>query len=86
MTAEEAQALVPNDKIQYVDGRIATVGGNNPTGQEVEITFDADTQDPKPRAYIKYWDFIRATKVDPLARQKVFPNFEQPVPVIPPMI
>lgn len=62
MTAAEAQALIAGDKIQYTDNRIATVGGNNNTAEEVEITFDADA-DPKPIAYIKYWDFIREAKV-----------------------
>jgi hypothetical protein len=73
MTADQAQALVPGDKIQYVDGRMATVVTNNATAQEVSITFDDDTEDPKPVAEIKYWDFVRAEKFNPatMKRSKV---------------
>jgi hypothetical protein len=62
MFASEAEALIPNDKIQYWDDRIATVITNNTTDQQVSIQFDADP-DPKPTAMIKYWDFARAEKV-----------------------
>jgi hypothetical protein len=62
MTSQEASALVPLDKIEYVDGRLATVQTNNATEEEVAITFD-DVVDPKPTHFIKYWDFIRATKI-----------------------
>ena len=68
MTQEEAEALVAGQKIQYWDGRIATVV--EPAGEvidrppdlpcrKIKILFDEEP-DPKPFYRIKSFDFIRA--------------------------
>jgi hypothetical protein len=68
MTQQEAEALQVGQKIQYWDGRIATVtqAADVPTGtppvSKVHIVFDAEP-DPKPTYRIKSFDFIRATLV-----------------------
>jgi hypothetical protein len=79
MFASEAEALIPNDKIQYWDDRIATVITNNASTQEISIQFDADP-DPKPTAIIVYWDFARAEKVTAatVRKSKVRPVFGPP--------
>jgi len=68
MTQEEAEALQPAQKIQYWDGRIATVieaAGAiidvppDLPHRKVKIVFDLDP-DPKPFYRIKTVDFIRA--------------------------
>ena len=73
MTQEEAETLVAGDKIQYWDGRIATVveGAGEvidnppaPPHRKVKIVFDAEP-DPKPFYRIKTADFIRAAVIKP---------------------
>jgi hypothetical protein len=64
MDAAGAQALIAGSKIKYWDGRIATVVvAYNASTDEVVIEFDADTQNPKPRHFIKSYDFLRAEPV-----------------------
>jgi hypothetical protein len=75
MTREQAEALIPGQKIRYWDDRIATVtqaatapvpppapfAGLYPSDVPfVTIVFDADTIDPKPIYQIKVHDFMRA--------------------------
>jgi hypothetical protein len=62
MTAAQAEALVAGQKIQYSDGRVATVtiSASEPDVGEVTIVFDADTQNPKSVCHIKVYDFVRA--------------------------
>ena len=71
MTQEEAEALHPGQKIQYWDGRFATVteaAGEiidkppDPPCRKVTIIFDAEPE-PQPVYRIKSFDFIRATPV-----------------------
>lgn len=71
MTQAEAEALVGGAKMQYWDGRVATVtvpatDYTDPITQEVckriSIVFDAEA-DPKPVYRIKSYDFIRAAAV-----------------------
>ena len=74
MTQAQAEALIAGQKIQYADGRIATViqaatipppmpppmTDVFPSGvANVSISFDADPE-PKPVCQIKVHDFLRA--------------------------
>ena len=73
MTQEEAEALTGGEKIQYWDGRVATVTApaadyTDPITQEackrLSVIFDAEP-DPRPVYRIKSYDFIRATPYTP---------------------
>jgi hypothetical protein len=77
MTQADAEALTPGQKIQYLDGRIATVTVGAvtpppvpppltdvfPSGVPyVSIVFDADPE-PKPVCQIKVHDFVKAEAI-----------------------
>jgi hypothetical protein len=60
MFAETAMALQAGQKIQYTDSRVATVIAPVNAEDEIQITFDAETANPKPVHFIKVYDFVRA--------------------------
>jgi hypothetical protein len=63
MTKEEAEGvLAPGSKIQYWDGRIATVTSPLNVDNEFAIKFDAEPS-PQPTYYIKSDDFLRAKQL-----------------------
>jgi hypothetical protein len=64
MTKAAAEALIAGQKIQYWDGRIATVTSpaSESTVGEIFIVFDAEP-DPKPVYHIKSEDFTRAEPI-----------------------
>lgn len=73
MTQEEAEALVAGQKIQYWDGRVATVtqaageiidSPPDPPARKIHIIFDAEP-DPRPTYRIKSFDFLRASVIEP---------------------
>ena len=64
MNSDVARTLAGGQKIRYWDERIATVVAPwDSESREVVIEFDAETASPKPRHYLKDFDFRLAEPV-----------------------